>query len=147
MNNILGPLATIVSLLGFVFGVFSIIKGSFRPQRMTRFLLFIISLLFVGTLIAQGDTSGIYVALAGFIGTTAMFIASIKNGIGGYSKLDIIVLICAIFTFVIWRTTDNALLGLIMSILTDLIGFIPTFVKTWNRPETEDWRFYLADVI
>jgi hypothetical protein len=34
-----------------------------------------------------------------------------------------------------------------MSITTDLIAFSPTLIKTWKLPQTEDWRFYLSDVI
>jgi len=59
MENILLALAAMVSLSAYAIGAVSIIKGKFRPQRMTRFLLLLISLLFVGTLLAQGDTNAI----------------------------------------------------------------------------------------
>ncbi|MDD3156124.1 MAG: hypothetical protein PHP14_01580 [Candidatus Pacebacteria bacterium] len=52
-------MATTVSLSAYAIGFVSILKGKFRPQRMTRFLLLLISLLFVGTLLAQGDTNAI----------------------------------------------------------------------------------------
>jgi len=34
-----------------------------------------------------------------------------------------------------------------MSIVTDFIGFTPTLVKTWEYPDTEEWKFYMSDVI
>jgi len=34
-----------------------------------------------------------------------------------------------------------------MSVVTDLIAFTPTLIKTWKLPHTEDWRFYMSDVI
>lgn len=34
-----------------------------------------------------------------------------------------------------------------MSIVTDLIAFSPTIVKTWKLPGTEEWKFYMSDVV
>ena len=147
MENILLALAAMVSLSAYAIGAVSIIKGKFRPQRMTRFLLLLISLLFVGTLLAQGDTNAIWLALAAFMGTLSIFILSIKRGIGGSSKLDIMIFLMVIVSLVVWYTTKNPVLGLIMSIVTDFIAFSPTLIKAWVLPETEEWRFYVMDVI
>lgn len=140
-------LATTVSLSAYAIGFVSILKGKFRPQRMTRFLLLLISLLFVGTLLAQGDTNAIWLALATFTGTLSIFILSIKRGIGGSSKLDITVFLMVIVSLIVWYTTKNPVLGLTMSIVTDFIAFSPTLIKAWVLPETEEWRFYVMDVI
>lgn len=147
MENILLALATTVSLSAYAIGFVSILKGKFRPQRMTRFLLLLISLLFVGTLLAQGDTNAIWLALATFTGTLSIFILSIKRGIGGSSKLDITVFLMVIVSLAVWYTTKNPVLGLTMSIVTDFIAFSPTLIKAWVLPETEEWRFYVMDVI
>ena len=128
-------------------GIYSIVKGDFRPQRMTRFLIFLITLLFVGTLFAQGDRNGIFIALAQLFGGGIIFLLSIKKGIGGYGKLDFIVLFLTIASLVVWKTTDNPTLGLFMSIFTDIIAFTPTIIKTWQLPHTEEWKFYMSDVV
>jgi len=127
-------ISTIAALTSPVIGIYSIVRGDFRPQRMTRFLIFLISLLFVGTLLAQNDKNGI-------------FLLSIKKGIGGTGKMDIVVFIMAILSLIIWQTTKNPVLGLIMSVVTDLIAFSPTLIKTWKLPHTEEWKFYMSDVV
>ncbi|MEI8232150.1 MAG: hypothetical protein WCG44_00220 [bacterium] len=141
----------IISIVfGFVspiIGVSSVLKGNFRPQRMTRFLIFLVSLLFVGTLYAQGDRNSIYMASAQLLGSALLFYLSIKRGMGGNTRSDWIVFLMAIASLVVWQTTNNPLLGLIMSIVTDFIGFVPTLIKTWKHPETEEWKFYMSDVV
>lgn len=146
MKNIFLTMSVVISLSAYIVGIYSIIRGNFRPQRMTRFLLLLISLLFVGTLFAQGDRNAIYLALVTFIGTLAIFILSIKKGIGGTTKLDLVVFFMALFSLVVWYTTKNPILGLSMSIITDFIAFFPTLVKSWILPETEEWKFYILDV-
>jgi len=147
MKEIFLTLSIIVGFISPLIGISSVIWGSFRPQRMTRLLIFLLSLLFVGTLFSQGDKNGIYIAVAQLLGSFVILLLSIRKGIGGWGRLDQIVLVLTIASLVVWKTTNNPLLGLLMSIVTDFIGFVPTIAKTWQYPETEEWKFYMSDVI
>ncbi len=145
-KDIFLALSIIFACISPMIGIYSIIKGNFRPQRMTRLLYFLISLLFVGTLFAQGDKNGIIIASAQLIGGFIILLLSIKKGIGGYARSDLVVFVLAIISLITWKTTNNPGLGLAMSIATDIIAFYPTLIKTWHRPETEEWKFYMSDV-
>lgn len=137
-------------IFGFIspaIGIYSIVKGEFRPQRMTRFLIFLLGLLFVGTLLAQGDKNSIFIAVTQLIGSTIILLLSIKKGIGGYGKFDILIFCMAMASLAVWKTTNNPTLGLIMSIFTDLMAMTPTLIKTWKLPHTEEWKFYMSDVM
>lgn len=138
------------AVIGFttpLLGIYFILKGTFKPQRMTRFLIALIMMLMVGTLYAAKDTNGIYLASAQLLGTLILFIMSIKYGLGGRSKFDLLIFVMAICSLIIWQTTQNPILGLLMSIITDLVAYTPTLIKIWKLPHTEDWRFYLSDVV
>jgi len=130
-----------------IIGIRAIFKGEYKPQRMTRFVIWFISLLFVGTLFAQGDRNGIFIALVQLLSTSAIFFLSFKYGMGGTSKTDFIVLALALLAIYVWKTTSNPTLALYMSILADFIGFTPTLVKCYVKPYTEDWKFYTSDII
>jgi hypothetical protein len=103
--------------------------------------------LFVGTLIAQKSWSALGLAGAQFVGNAIIFFLSIKKGMGGTSKTDFIVLTGAIISGIVWKLTDNPTLALIMSITTDFIAFVPSYIKIWKQPETEDWKFYCSDIV
>lgn len=139
--------STLVALITPFIGVMAILKGEFKPQRTTRALVFLTMSIFLGSLIAQEDRSGIYFATVQFILTAIIFILSLKYGVGGTSRTDIIVFICAMATLFAWKTTDNAILALYLSILTDIIAISPTLVKSFKNPETEEWKFYFSDTI
>ncbi len=145
MNFLL--ISTLFAIVTPLIGITAVLKGTFKPQRMTRFLILILSVLFVGTLYAQNDRTGIYIASAQLVGAFAIFLLSLKRGMGGTNRFDFFILFLAIASLIIWQTTQNALLGLIMSVVTDFIAFVPTLVKTWRFPHTEDWRFYMSDVL
>ncbi len=147
LKNIFLVLSTAVSLSAYFVGVKTIIKGSFRPQRTTWFLMSLISVLFVTSLLAQGDRNAIWLALAIFVGNFLIFLLSIKKGMGGKSKLDMVIFLMVITSLAIWYITKNPLLALIMSIITDFIAFLPTMVKSWILPWTEEWVFYIFGII
>jgi hypothetical membrane protein len=101
MKQIFLILSVLISLLAYVVGIYRIIKGEFHPQRMTRFLLSFLALIFVVVLFTQGDRNGLYLALVMFLCNFIVFILSIKNGIGGTTRLDMTVLFMAIFSLII----------------------------------------------
>lgn len=146
LKGIFLTLSIIQGLFGQIIGIISILKGSFKPQRMTRFLYFLMNFLFVGTLIAQGSWDALGLAGAQFIGNAIIFFLSFKHGMGGTNKSDFVTLAGAVITFIVWQTTSNPTLALMMSIATDYIAFIPSYLKIWVKPETEDWRFYASDI-
>ncbi len=144
MKNIFLVLSILISLAAYIAGIYRIIKGNFRPQRMTRFLLAFLALIFVMVLWAQGDRNALYLALVMFSCNFIVFVLSIKNGIGGTTRLDMVVLFMAIFSLIVWKTTDNPVWGLVMSIMTDFVAMVPTIVKSWVLPGTEEWWFYIS---
>lgn len=128
-------------------GIYAILKGGYKPARMTRFIYLLMTLLIIGVLFAQGSYDALILACVQGIGTIIIFALSLKYGMGGTSKLDKVTLAGFLISLVVWKITSNPTLALYLSILTDLIGFVPTFAKTWNFPDTEDWRFYFSDVL
>jgi len=147
MKNILLVLSTVIMLWSYILGIYSIIRGNFRPQRMTRFLILVFSAIYVISLFVQGDRNAIWLALVSLISTLVIFLLSIKKGMGGFAKLDIIVLVIVVFSIIVWKITNNPVLGLTMSLVADLTSYIPTFVKVWKFPETEEWKFYASVVL
>jgi hypothetical protein len=101
MKQVFLVLSIVLSLLSFLVGIISIIKGKFKPQRMSRFLLFLITLLLVFSLIAQGDRNAVWLALAMMTGSLSIFLLSIKKGLGGRSVLDIVVFFMVLISLVI----------------------------------------------
>jgi len=147
LKNIFLVLSTVISLSAYFVGIRFIFKGSFRPQRITWFLMAVISALFVATLLAQGDRNAVWLASAIFVGNFLIFLLSIKNGIGGKSKSDMVVLLVVVISLLVWYITKNPLLALVMSIIADFIAFLPTMIKSWFLPWTEEWMFYVFGIV
>jgi len=48
---------------------------------------------------------------------------------------------------VAWQTTKDPVLGLYLGIIADFVGTVPTIIKSYRFPNTENWSFYGIDAI
>jgi hypothetical protein len=63
-------------------------------------------------------------------------------GVGGLQKLDLYCLFFGVLALVAYYTTRSGLLTISLGIAADLIGYLPTFVKAYKKPESEDPLFF-----
>ncbi len=124
----------------------AILRHEAKPHRTTRFVLLIITLLTAASLFAQHNTVAVWLASVSALQSILIFLLSLKYGMGGWAKSDILCLAVAVTGIVLWQATDNALLALYFAILADFTGMIPALIKTFRYPETEIWSFYALDV-
>ena len=141
---IIGSFLPLVSGLTYIVSIW---RGNTLPQRMTRFLMLIITALMFGSLWADNDGSGVWLALVSFLQALCIWALTFKHGIGGKSRLDIVCLLLCGIGLGIWAITDEPWLGLVASIVADFIACVPSLVKTVRLPHTELMLFYALDAI
>ena len=86
-------------------------------------------------------------ALALVVGTVLVFftfLLSLKLGTRNITKADTIVLIAALFAVVVWWQLKNPLLAVMMVSLIDVVGYFPSFRKTFHEPWSETVVSWLA---
>ena len=147
MQNVLIGISSILALVSYIVYAIAILKGEARPHRTTRFVLVGITCLASAALLASASTVAIWLIGAMTIGSVAIFLLSLKYGMGGFSKIDILCLYLSIAGIVFWKLTSNPLYGIIASIGADMTGQIPMLIKTYTYPESEVWTFYALDVL
>ncbi|OGD09741.1 hypothetical protein A2397_01115 [Candidatus Amesbacteria bacterium RIFOXYB1_FULL_44_23] len=147
MSNILVAVSSVLAFVSYIVYIVAILKGEARPHRTTRFVLVIITSLAMASLLASGSSVAIWLSAVFTIGCIVIFALSIKYGMGGWAKADILCLVIALAGIVFWKVTSNPTYALLASIMSDLAGQIPMLIKTYRFPETEVWTFYALDVL
>lgn len=147
MRNVLlvvGALLPVCSSISYIAGI---LRGEVQPERMTRFLLAVITALSLAALVAQGDTSGVWLGLTSFLQSATIGVLSIWYGMGGKSKLDMVCLgLCGV-GLVLWLVSGESLFGLVVSVVADLVACVPSLVKTYALPHTEQALAYVLDAL
>lgn len=145
-STILLVISTLLAFISPIVYSYAILKGKAKPHRTTRVVLLLITALATASLFAQGDRVAIWLAGVSTFQSLIIFILSIKHGMGGWSKTDILCLLIAGVGILLWKTTDEPVLALYFSLLADFTGMVPALIKTYKYPQTEVWSFYLLDV-
>ncbi len=114
---------------------------------MTRLLLVVITAVMTGSLWAAHDTSGIWLALLSFVQAIVIWLLSLKRGMGGRDRLDMVCLLLCFIGIGLWQWSNQPLIGLIASIAADIMAALPSLRKTVRLPHTELALFYALDVI
>jgi hypothetical protein len=132
----------VLSLISPISYTRSMLAGKSKPHRVTRLIVWLASVAGVLGILGSDNLAGqifagIFLARASFL----LFMA-FKYGVGGTTKLDLTCLIFGVLALLAYATTKNGLLTISLGILADVIGYVPTFVKTYRQPDSEDPLFF-----
>ena len=144
MNAVLAGLSGLISLLAFLPYFKDILHGRVVLARSGR-LMYVVLLIFV--LFQQkslGTGWSIVLTLSELIVCTIIFSLSFKYGVGGMSRLDLVCYLLLLMNLIIWKSTNNAFIGIHLSILGDAIASWPIIHKTFREPKSETPLFYWA---
>lgn len=140
---ILGTL--FLSLISPISYTLSMRAGKTRPHRVTRVIVWLASVAGVLAVISDANTAARIFAAIFFARATYLLVMSFIYGVGGRSKLDTTCLALGLIAVVIYMVTGSGLLAVSFGILADLVGYVPTFVKTFREPTSEDPTFFALE--
>ena len=151
ISETLGIIAGVLSLVGYIPYIISTVRGITRPNKATWIIWSVVGGLLAFSYLAEGDPNTIWLPLGYFIGPLIVAVLSFWHGYSEWSRLDKICLILAFISIIPWVISDDATFTLLMNVFIDSTGAIPTLVKTYREPETEDFTawfiFFIANTI
>lgn len=132
-----GSLAVIISLLGYSAYFISIFSGKTKPHVFSWLIWGIITgVEFFGQVYGHAG-AGAWVTGLTAVACTTIAILSVKKGKLDITKLDSISFAGAIISIILWIITKEPTLSVLLGIITDALGYIPTFRKSISHPYEE----------
>ena len=139
----------IISFLGAVTYVISTLKGKTKPNRVSWFIWALAPMIAFSAELSKGV--GIQSLLTFMVGFNPLliFLASFVNKKAQWKlgKLDLICGSLAILGIIIWLLLKEGNAAIFFAILADGLAAIPTLVKSYKFPETENYFGFLTAVI
>jgi uncharacterized protein with PQ loop repeat len=145
--EIIGIIAGILAIGGYIPYIISIIRGTTKPNRATWFIWTVVGGLLAFSYMAEGDQNSIWLPLGYFFGPLIAALLSLKYGYAHWTRLDTYCITAALLSIIPWILLEDATATLIINVAIDIFGALPTVVKTYYEPETEDltaWSIFLV---
>jgi hypothetical protein len=141
-------ISVLLSFIGYFFYFKDIFYGQTRPNLVSWFLWLLGPFIGVFFQIKAGaGLSVLPIFLAGFGPLIVVIICLFKrNFIWKITKFDIFCGLLSLLALVFYGLTHNLSISIIFAISSDLLAFIPTYIKGWKFPETESYAPYLSSI-
>lgn len=142
-------LGALISVSGTLSYALTVIKGETKPNKVSWFVWALAPLIAFSAQLSKGvQLVSLVTFMAGF-GPLLILLASFVNKKSEWklTKLDLLCGVLALLGLAAWMYTEEGLYAIAFGIAADLLAGVPTIVKSFNHPETENYRAFLASGI
>ncbi len=142
-------LGALIYLFGGGVYILETLKGKVKPNRVSWGLWTVAVMIAFYAEIKQGvGIQSLATFMVGFV-PFLIFLASFinKNAYWKLTKFDFACGLLSVSGLIFWYLTKNPNMAILFSILADLAAGVPTLIKSYKYPETENWKEYVTAAI
>ena len=144
MFQILAIISGVLAGLSHLPYLVDIIKKTTKPERASWFIWSVLATIAFSSQFAEGARWSLFFVAMDSFGVILTFLLSIKYGMGGLQRRDIIALIAAGIGLLLWYFTRHAEIALYITILIDLTGTVLTVIKSYEDPGSETFITWIG---
>lgn len=141
-KTIIAIFTVILVFYAYIPYIIGILKKKTVPHVFTYFIFGLSTSIIYFLQVKGGAGVGAWVTLFSALFCTFIFFLSLKIGDKDITFSDITFLILALVSLFFWLIAKQPILAIVLIVLVDILGFIPTIRKSWNRPYTETLSLY-----
>ena len=139
----LGLLAILVGTIGYIPYFRNIFSGKTKPHVFSWLVWGILTTIaFAGQVAGKGG-AGTWVTGFTALACFTIVALSLVKGSRDFPLVDWICLLGCAVSLGFWAITDNPLTAIVLVTIIDLVGFLPTFRKSYTKPNSETAFTYL----
>lgn len=137
-----------VQLVGIYSYIKDTVQGDTKPNRVSWLLWSIAPLIGTAAALANGVGWAVLPVFMSGFGPLLVFIASFvnKNSYWKLERFDYWCGLLSLLALVLWGITKIPEIAIIFAIASDGLAAIPTLVKSWKYPETENAGPFTAGI-
>lgn len=147
MVNILLIIGALISSVGSLPYILAVMRGTARPQLVSWFVWTILAGIMTVSTFLEGQRASTMLSLEGFVACAIVVILGLRQGQYHLNKLDIVCLSGAIVGILSLIVLRDPFIALVVSIIVDIIAFIPTLIHGWNSPREESFACFMCAAV
>ncbi|MBI2028865.1 hypothetical protein HYT02_00410 [Candidatus Gottesmanbacteria bacterium] len=142
-------LGILISLSGSISYIIDTLKGKTKPNKVTWFMWALAPLIAFSAQVHQGVGKEALLSFIVGFNPLLVFIASFvnKNAYWKITRLDLFYGGLSILGLILWYITKIGNIAILFAILSDGLAAVPTVIKAYHFPETENYKIFLAGAI
>jgi uncharacterized protein with PQ loop repeat len=136
-KTVISIIAVILTFVGYIPYLKDTFSGKTTPHIYTWFIWGFVTAIAYGLQVSAGAGVGSWVTLAVVIISAIIFLSGLKNGKKDIKTINTVFLILSFVALILWLIAKQPIMSVILVSTIDLLGFVPTIRKSWNKPYSE----------
>lgn len=132
-----GIASGVLQMIAIVPYLRDVLAGTTQPQRGTWLIWTVLSVTVLASQWADGGTWSLLVVAAQVVGCAITLALAFGRGVGGTSRIELMLLGIAGAGVIAWQRTDDPTLATCAVVAADLIGLALMLPKTYREPDSE----------
>lgn len=145
MKEVVGILAVILTFVGYIPYIRDTLAGKTKPHAYTWLIWSFISGVAFALQVSDKGGVGTFVTLAAAVVCFFIFCLSLRKGTKDITRSDTIFLCLSLVATGVWLFAEQPVISIILLSLIDILGFLPTIRKSWNKPHEETLESYILN--
>lgn len=136
--TVLGVASAIIFIVCDIPYLIDTIRAKIKPHRVTWGVVVLLNAIGFANQLASGADNSLWLFGAAVLMTGAIFLASLRTGVGGHTKQDVVAIVASAIGLVLWALFNSPVFSIFANIFVATVALIPTFAKAKRHPETEN---------
>jgi len=147
LKFIFAIISSLISIFCLIPYIIDTINGKTKPHSYSWLIWSILQTVGLISMLSAGAGIGILSLCIGAFFCIFIFILSLYYGTHNIKLFDKICLAGALVAVIIYFFIHDATLAIIVVVITDFIGFLPTIRKSYEEPKTETPITYILSAV
>jgi hypothetical protein len=147
MKNVLGIAAIVIGVYSYIPYFRDILAGTTKPHAFTWFVWFLLTALAYGAQVSDGAGAGAWVTGFTAVVALAVTITALKVALQNIVALDWVFFVGSLAALGLWLLTKDPVGSVVLITLIDALAFVPTFRKSFHKPQEETASTYALSAL
>lgn len=147
MREILAIIGAVIAALGTVPYLIDIVRGKTKPNIVTWLTWAMLTAISGAAALAAGEPKTAAFLFGNSFCTGLVVVLGLKYGTAKFTRLDIVCQVSAVLGLVFWLVFNSPTIGIIVPLIVDFIGALPTMHHSWVKPAEETWQTFLVGIV
>ena len=137
IKTIISLIAVVLTIVGYIPYLNDTLKRKTTPHVYTWFIWGTVTAIAYALQVSGDAGVGSWVTLVVAIIAYIIFILGLRNGNTDITHSDTVFFVLSLVAIFLWLVAKQPILSVLFVSTIDMLGFIPTIRKSWNKPHSE----------
>ena len=147
MREALAIIGAVIAALGTVPYLVDIVRGKTKPNIVTWLTWTMLTAISGAAALVAGEPKTAAFLFGNSLCTGLVVVLGLKYGTAKFSRFDVACQVSAVLGLVFWLVFNSPTIGIVVPLVVDFIGALPTVRHSWLKPAEETWQAFMVGVI